>query len=163
MWRYFCSSNCCSSGTAIIYINGEVVGQTPLEVNLDPGTYEIEMIKEGYEEYRFSVELEKDKTRSVSIQLLPLTSKSQADLPTSIGDFLIIICCVLILAVILIFFQKYRTYMSSRRSQRNRENGKLSTRELRKLRRKLDEDYVEDRISRKEYLERRSELDSYLK
>jgi len=39
------------------------------------------------------------------------------------------------------------------------EKPKMSKKELQERKRKLDEDYVEDRISREEYLRRKSELE----
>ena len=39
------------------------------------------------------------------------------------------------------------------------KSAKYSKKEQKKLRKQLDEDYIEDRISRKEYLKRKEELE----
>ncbi|MBF0227940.1 MAG: PEGA domain-containing protein [Desulfobacterales bacterium] len=55
---------------AEVYVNGESKGLTPLKLeNLKPGSYEIKISKEGYEEYSGSVSVVGSKTASVDRNL----------------------------------------------------------------------------------------------
>lgn len=56
---------------ADVYINGDYRGKTPLEVNLPPGTYEIRISKEEYQEKVLSVTIEGSEAKFVSVSLTP--------------------------------------------------------------------------------------------
>jgi hypothetical protein len=59
----------CLSGTATVYVDGRNTGQTPLEVNLKPGTHSIKITKEKYREYTFDVVLERNEAKNVDVWL----------------------------------------------------------------------------------------------
>ena len=65
---------------AKVYINSTYKGETPLTLNLSPGTYEVKLIKEGYQEYTTTVTLSAGESKTLNIDLTPnyahLTIKS---------------------------------------------------------------------------------------
>ena len=57
--------------SADVYINGTYKGKTPLQLELPPGTYEIKLTKDGYEEYTTRVTLEAGETSELNVKLEP--------------------------------------------------------------------------------------------
>jgi len=58
-----------SPSGAKIYVNGEYKGVTPLTLSLMPGTYEVKITKDGYEDYTGMVGVKTGETRSISVTL----------------------------------------------------------------------------------------------
>ncbi|RLF79384.1 hypothetical protein DRN44_08975, partial [Thermococci archaeon] len=56
---------------ALVYVNGEYKGKTPLNLELLPGTYTIKVTKQNYMDYTTTVTLEEGKTKKVSVSLVP--------------------------------------------------------------------------------------------
>ncbi|WP_232473523.1 PEGA domain-containing protein [Thermococcus profundus] len=56
---------------AKVYINGTYEGVTPLNLTLQPGTYEVRLVKEDYENYTFTVTLEPGEERTLNVSLTP--------------------------------------------------------------------------------------------
>ncbi len=56
---------------ANVYINGTYEGVTPLTLNLTPGTYEVKLIKKGYENYTTTVTINPGQTTVINAQLTP--------------------------------------------------------------------------------------------
>jgi len=56
---------------AKIFIDGEFKGQTPAEISLSTGTYQIFLQRQLYEPYRESVVIEKGQTKTLNIRLSP--------------------------------------------------------------------------------------------
>jgi len=61
-----------SPSGAKIYVNGEYKGVTPLTLSLMPGTYEVRITKDGYEDYTGMIGVKTGKTRSISVTLKPV-------------------------------------------------------------------------------------------
>jgi hypothetical protein len=59
---------------AEVLIDGEVVGQTPLAVELEPGAHEISVHKDGFEHATKSVELAESEKRAVDFSLTKVPS-----------------------------------------------------------------------------------------
>jgi len=56
---------------ALVYVNGEYKGKTPLNLELSPGTYTIKVTKQNYMDYTTTVTLEEGETKEVSVSLVP--------------------------------------------------------------------------------------------
>ncbi|QDA31598.1 PEGA domain-containing protein [Thermococcus indicus] len=57
---------------AEVYLNGRLIGQTPIEnYQVDPGTYEVKIIKEGYQDYTTTVTLDAGESKTISATLTP--------------------------------------------------------------------------------------------
>ena len=56
---------------AKIFIDGEFKGQTPAEISLSTGTYQIFLQRQLYEPYKESVVIEKGQTKTLNIRLSP--------------------------------------------------------------------------------------------
>ncbi|WP_048149161.1 PEGA domain-containing protein [Palaeococcus ferrophilus] len=56
---------------AEVYVNGAYGGVTPLTLTLDPGTYQIKLSKEDYEDYTTTVTLKPGENRELSVTLTP--------------------------------------------------------------------------------------------
>jgi hypothetical protein len=56
---------------AKIFIDGEFKGQTPAEISLNTGTYQIFLQRQLYEPYKDSVSIEKGQTKTLNIKLSP--------------------------------------------------------------------------------------------
>jgi len=56
---------------AKIFIDGEFKGQTPAEVSLTTGTYQLFLQRQLYEPYKESVNIEKGQTKTLNIRLSP--------------------------------------------------------------------------------------------
>jgi len=56
---------------ADVYVNGQRAGVTPLRVSLNEGSYDIRIAKDGYSEYRASVQVRRGDTTRVEARLLP--------------------------------------------------------------------------------------------
>ena len=54
---------------ASVFVNGELIGKTPTEKILEPGTYEVTVSLEGYETYETDITLEKGEVRELSLTL----------------------------------------------------------------------------------------------
>lgn len=52
-------------------INGQVVGNIPLNITLNPGTYTLEVRRAGYNPYRASVSIQAGRTTQIYAQLVP--------------------------------------------------------------------------------------------
>ncbi|RLF80737.1 hypothetical protein DRN44_06785 [Thermococci archaeon] len=61
-----------SPSGAKIYVNGEYKRVTPLTLSLMPGTYEVRITKDGYEDYTGMVGVKTGETRSISVTLKPV-------------------------------------------------------------------------------------------
>lgn len=57
---------------AEVYINDENAGRTPLELQLDPGTYTVRVTLDGYEEYEDRIEVRAGETTGISASLTPV-------------------------------------------------------------------------------------------
>ncbi len=60
-----------------VYLGDEMLGQTPLEKNVETGTYSLKLFKEGYHPIEENIELKKDLARTIT--LVP-TEEISADL-----------------------------------------------------------------------------------
>jgi diacylglycerol kinase family enzyme len=56
---------------AKIFIDGEYKGQTPADISLTTGTYQIFLQRQLYEPYKESVVIEKGQTKTLNIRLSP--------------------------------------------------------------------------------------------
>jgi hypothetical protein len=56
---------------AKIFIDGEYKGQTPAEISLAAGTYQVFLQRQLYEPYKDSLAIEKGQTKTLNIRLLP--------------------------------------------------------------------------------------------
>ena len=56
---------------AKIFIDGEFKGQTPAEISLNTGTYQIFLQRQLYEPYKDSLTIEKGRTKTLNIELVP--------------------------------------------------------------------------------------------
>ena len=56
---------------ARVFIDGEYKGQTPAEISLATGTYQLFLQHQSYESYMDSVTIEKDQTETLNIRLSP--------------------------------------------------------------------------------------------
>ncbi len=56
---------------AKIFIDGAFKGQTPAEISLSPGTYQIFLQRQLYEPYKDSVIIEKGQTKTLNIKMSP--------------------------------------------------------------------------------------------
>ncbi|OGP85881.1 MAG: hypothetical protein A2Z08_00930 [Deltaproteobacteria bacterium RBG_16_54_11] len=56
---------------AKIFIDGEFKGQTPADISLTAGTYQVFLQHQLYEPYKDSVMIEKDQTKTLNIKLSP--------------------------------------------------------------------------------------------
>ncbi len=54
---------------AKVFIDGEFKGQTPAEISLTVGTYQLFLQRQLYEPYKESVSIEKDQTKTLNIKL----------------------------------------------------------------------------------------------
>lgn len=54
---------------AKILVNNEFKGTTPLDLTLKEGTYNIKIIKEGYEDYTTSITIKADNTETINAKL----------------------------------------------------------------------------------------------
>jgi len=63
---------------AKVYINDEYKGDTPLELELQPKTYSLKLKKEGYKDYSKSINIERNKTIELSIELEKEESKQSS-------------------------------------------------------------------------------------
>ncbi len=61
-----------SPENAQVYINGEFHGATDLNINLKPGTYTVEVTKEGYRSYKQTVHLKGEIVQTVDPILFPI-------------------------------------------------------------------------------------------
>ncbi len=64
-----------STPTAAVYVNGEYIGTTPLNVTLSTGKYEIKIVKEGYHEFVDNVVVY-NNTTYINVTLTPISSQS---------------------------------------------------------------------------------------
>ncbi len=70
---------------AKVYVNGSYEGVTPLTLNLSPGTYNVTLVKAGYENYSTVVSLMAGAKKSISTTFQPLPfSTSSSSSTTSI-------------------------------------------------------------------------------
>ena len=159
---------------ASVYINNEYKGKTPLEIELTPGTYKIEIKKENYETYTQTIELTLKESKNISINLTritfeptttpstttptPTTTPSTTFVSTALppqkpNSFLYL---GIFMVIIVLTFTTYQ--ITKKKFENKAGEKKLSKKEIEKLKKKLDEDYVEGKISKEEYLERKREL-----
>jgi len=54
---------------AKVYINGDYKGETPLTLELEPGTYTVKLTKEDYENYTLTIEVKAGETKEITAQL----------------------------------------------------------------------------------------------
>ncbi|XRP97357.1 LamG-like jellyroll fold domain-containing protein [Methanocaldococcus sp. 16A] len=71
---------------AEIYINGKYYGKTPAKIELEPDTYQIEVYKEGYKLYTYTLTTESNKEYVLHITLEKEQTKQQD--PTFGGKFI---------------------------------------------------------------------------
>ncbi len=55
-----------------VFIDKKFYGSTPLELNLDPGQYEVRVEKPGYDSYIQTITLQEGKTRALKANLTPI-------------------------------------------------------------------------------------------
>lgn len=72
-----------SPSGAAVFLNGTLIGFTPLSLNLTPGTYELRVTKEGYGRYSKEVEIEAGKELKVSVTLEPMTTSPSSTTGTT--------------------------------------------------------------------------------
>ncbi len=60
---------------AAVYVNGECIGTTPLNITLSTGKYEIRIVKEGYYEFVENV-MVYNNTTYINVTLTPISSQS---------------------------------------------------------------------------------------
>ncbi|MBO8183446.1 MAG: PEGA domain-containing protein [Archaeoglobus sp.] len=56
---------------ALVYINGEYKGKTPLNLELPPRTYTVKIAKQNYIDYTTTMTLQAGETREISVSLIP--------------------------------------------------------------------------------------------
>ncbi|MEM0315791.1 MAG: protein kinase [Archaeoglobaceae archaeon] len=100
-----------SPSNASIYINETYYGRTPAEIELTPGTYDIKVIYQGYQDYRINTTLYPGEDKYLNITLYPVqdsptTQSSTFESSDSTGIFLltILILCVLVFTWVFLFF-----------------------------------------------------------
>ena len=58
---------------AEVYLNNTLIGKTPLDgYQVIPGSYDLKIVKEGYQEYRVTVTIKPGETKSIMVALLKL-------------------------------------------------------------------------------------------
>ena len=62
---------------AKVYVNGNYKGNTPIDITLTSGNYNVKITKEGYKDYYSSIAVSQRKTTKLSATLTSLTSKSE--------------------------------------------------------------------------------------
>ncbi|EEB74970.1 Amylopullulanase [Thermococcus sp. AM4] len=74
-----------SPSHAAVYLNGTLIGWTPMEMNLTPGAYVVEISKGGYRPYRETVRISpgEKKVLSVELEKIPVSSTSTTSVPTT--------------------------------------------------------------------------------
>lgn len=73
-----------SDPSASVYINDTYKGETPLDLELEKGKYEIRIEKEGYERYTGTIELFTGESKSISVDLTKATpSPTTTSAPTT--------------------------------------------------------------------------------
>jgi serine/threonine protein kinase len=60
---------------AYVYINGKLYGKTPLNTNLNVGSYKVEIKKDGYLPYSLTVQINENKEYKETIPLHPISIK----------------------------------------------------------------------------------------
>jgi len=60
---------------ADVYINGKLYGKTPLNTNLNVGSYKVEIKKDGYLPYSLTVQINENKEYKETISLHPISIK----------------------------------------------------------------------------------------
>ncbi len=74
---------------AKVYVDGDYKGETPLMLELSPGTYTVKLTKEDYEEYTKTVTITAGKTTTLSASLVvlsPPTSSTTTTPPASSSE-----------------------------------------------------------------------------
>lgn len=134
-----------SNPSASVYINENYKGDTPVNIKLDPGDYTIEIKKDKYNPYITAIELSPGKTKSMYVTLHKNFAYYQK---------------YILLVVVIFVFLPLLIYQITKKKPEKKvgEPKKLSKKEIEKLKTKLDDDYVEGKISREEYLRRKKEL-----
>jgi serine/threonine protein kinase/outer membrane protein assembly factor BamB len=57
---------------ALVYVNGEYKGRTPLSLELPPGSYTIKLTKQNYLDYETTLTIQAGETKSISASLVPI-------------------------------------------------------------------------------------------
>jgi len=69
--------------SAAVYLNGTLVGWTPLTINLTPGRYALEIVKAGYEPYRETIEVSANKETTIAVKLEEVKTTTSSTTTTS--------------------------------------------------------------------------------
>ncbi|MCD6523471.1 MAG: PEGA domain-containing protein [Thermococcus sp.] len=69
--------------SAAVYLNGTLVGWTPLTMNLTPGRYTLEVVKEGYEPYKGTIEVSANKETTIAVELEEVKTTTTSTVSTT--------------------------------------------------------------------------------
>ncbi|MEM3504660.1 MAG: protein kinase [Archaeoglobaceae archaeon] len=104
-----------SPSNASIYINETYYGRTPAEIELTPGTYDIKVIYQGYQDYRINTTLYPGEDKYLNITLYPVqdspTTQSSTFESSSIIEFLLFLLVILLIGSPVLIFIGLALYL----------------------------------------------------